>query len=348
MDHAIYIIAPGGEIQGSVIAALDLFNAANRIAARLGKQGADATPLFDLRVVADLDTPDQAAESANKGNYFSLQPDGDLADIADQAVVYLASPMLGSESEISAFIADNQRLIEFLRASEQRAQILASHCSGVFLLAEAGLLDKRTATTAWYLASAFKARYPQVVLDQAALLTEDKGILCAGARTAGNDLVLNIIQRLAGRHYARLLAKYMLLDNQRQQQAAYEVLSEISIDDPVVASARNWIRKNLAQDFCVEDIADHVELSSRTLIRRFRNSIDESPQSLTQKLRIEKSKVLLETTLLPLHEIIVRVGYSDERAFRRLFNRLVRLTPNEYRQRFNTRESSKQDQFVAG
>jgi transcriptional regulator GlxA family with amidase domain len=127
----------------------------------------------------------------------------------------------------------------------------------------------------------------------------------------------------------------MMMDNQRTSQAPYAILSEYQSQDPVVNKAEQWLRKNLHKEFKVEDIASHVAVSPRTLIRRFQNSLQESPQSLTQKLRIEKSKILLETTQLSLGEIIRRCGYQDESAFRRLFKRHCALSPREYRRRFN-------------
>ena len=204
--------------------------------------------------------------------------------------------------------------------------------------AEFPLLEDKKVTTAWFLARELKKRYPGSNFQSSALLQKSSTLITGGATSAINDVVLAMVERFAGAHYSRLLAKYMLLDNQRSNQAPYAILSDISTEDDVILRATKWLRQNLAIDFCVDDIATEVGVSARTLIRRVRNGMNESPQSLTQKLRIEKSKVLLETTGLPLIEIVARVGYSDESAFRRIFSRLVGQSPIEYRRRFKSEQ----------
>ena len=240
--------------------------------------------------------------------------------------------------ELDEYLSRNVPLLKWLGSQGKSSPMIATHCSGVALLAEAGLLEGKKVTTAWFLARELKKRYPGSNFQSSALLQKSSTLITGGATSAINDVVLAMVERFAGAHYSRLLAKYMLLDNQRSNQAPYAILSDISTEDDVILRATKWLRQNLAIDFCVDDIATEVGVSARTLIRRVRNGINESPQSLTQKLRIEKSKVLLETTGLPLIEIVARVGYSDESAFRRIFSRLVGQSPIEYRRRFKSEQ----------
>ena len=175
-----------------------------------------------------------------------------------------------------------------------------------------------------------------MVLDADAICTQSHNIICGAGTTSYQDVCLAILEKFAGKHFARLVAKYMMVDNQRRSQAPYAILSLIESDDRVVNKAENWIRANLAKDFRIEDVASEVAVSPRTLIRRFQNTLGETPQTFTQKLRIEKCKTLLETTQLRFGEIVQRCGYNDESAFRRLFKRHCQLSPRDYRRRFNT------------
>jgi transcriptional regulator GlxA family with amidase domain len=179
-----------------------------------------------------------------------------------------------------------------------------------------------------------KKNYPRLTVDADAGCTQAGKFLCGAASFSFQDVSLAIIEKYAGKHFARLVAKYMMLDNQRQSQAPYAILTLFESSDPLVNKAEQWIRANLSRDFRIDEVASEVAVSPRTLIRRFQKSLGESPQSFTQKLRIEKCKALLETTQMSFSEIVLRCGYSDESAFRRLFKRLCDLSPREYRKRF--------------
>lgn len=326
MAHSIKIIGLDGVSNIGLMGPVDLFAICNRIATRISGQEAQ---LFDVQLVSADGGPIISASG------HTINMDSTLASINATDIVIVPALMLASQSELQAAIDNQQPFIQWLRDNAQTPALYATYCSGAFLLAEAGLAQHNAMTTAWFLTQHFKERYPAIELQENCMLTEGNGIICGGATTAYQDVVLRIVENCAGKHFARLLAKYMMMDNQRTSQAPYAILSEYQSQDPVVNKAEQWLRKNLHKEFKVEDIASHVAVSPRTLIRRFQNSLQESPQSLTQKLRIEKSKILLETTQLSLGEIIRRCGYQDESAFRRLFKRHCALSPREYRRRFN-------------
>lgn len=325
MSQAIVTLALSGSANAAVAVPQDMLFACNRIA-----RGANssASPHFLVQTMAE-----NGRVNSNSGSV--IQANLPLRSISDGAIVIVAAPLLSSHAEISRFLRQNEAAIDWLGEHGHRIRLVASHCAGVFALAEAGLLTTGSCTTAWYLAEEFTRRYPDIDLNERTMLQASGNVLTAGAGSAIQDLCLEIVAQSAGRHYARLLAKYFVLDSHRDMQSPYAILNNQRITDSVVAKAERWIHQHLAVDFCIQDIADHVGVSNRTLIRRFRNDIGISPQALTQSMRIEKSKILLEASDLPLTEIVVRVGYSDESAFRRLFARQVGLTPNVYRRRFS-------------
>ncbi|WP_145999261.1 GlxA family transcriptional regulator [Oceanicoccus sp. KOV_DT_Chl] len=327
MSHQITVLALPHTSGTSVMGVVDLFAIANRIAERINDS---PEPLFKLRVVS-LDGLPMVCS-----NGYQVAVDGSVADISSSDIVYISAFTIATRSELEAAIPRWQVILPWLRQHGPDQNLIATSCSGSFLLAEAGLLDGQPATTAWWLAKYFVERYPEVRFDPDAICTVAENIVCGAATTSYQDVCLAVIERFGGKHFARLAAKYMMVDNQRRSQAPYAILSLIENDDKVVAKAEGWIRANLNQEFSIEQVADFAAVSPRTLIRRFQKNLGESPQSFTQKLRVEKCKTLLETTQLKFGEIVVRCGYSDESAFRRLFKRHCQLSPRDYRRRFNT------------
>ncbi|MFK7732473.1 MAG: GlxA family transcriptional regulator [Pseudomonadales bacterium] len=325
MTQSIVILALSGSANTSVATPLDMLFACNRIASGFGNSSA---PPFLVQTMAE-----NGCVKSNSGS--DIQANLCLGSISADTILIVAAPLLSNSKEIDRFLKQNKTAIEWLGRHGAGAKLAASHCAGVFALAEAGLLHKGSCTTAWYLADEFRNRYPAIELNERSMLQCDRKVLTAGAGSANQTLCLEIVAQTIGRHYARLLAKYFLLDSHRDMQSPYAILTSKRSKDRVVANAERWIHQHLADDFCIQDIADHVGVSNRTLIRRFRNDIGISPQALTQGMRIEKSKILLEASELSVQDIVTRVGYSDESAFRRLFARQVGLTPNEYRRRFS-------------
>ena len=308
----------------SVMGVVDLFAIANRIAGRVNQGDAP----FNVRVLSEDGEPVQCS------NGYQLSVDGKLSEVAKTDIIYLAAFSIASRQELDNLLPRWKNFIPWFSEFDDTQELITSSCSGSFLLAEAGLLNGKTATSSWWLASVFVERYPAVKFDAQAICTESGNIICGAGTSSYQDVCLLIVERYAGKHFSRLLAKYLMIDNQRRSQALYVILSPDEHDDKVVAIAQAWIRKNLNQDFSIEQLADVAAVSSRTLIRRFQNSYGDSPQAFIQKLRIEKCKTLLETTQLTFAEIVVRCGYRDESAFRRLFKRYCQLSPNDYRRRF--------------
>jgi len=127
----------------------------------------------------------------------------------------------------------------------------------------------------------------------------------------------------------------MLYDNRQRTQTPYMILNHRTDTNDLVKKCIRWIKDHLEDDFRLDDLASFVTVSTRTLIRHFRRYTGVSPQEYIQKLRIEKSKLLLETTTLSINEIINKCGYYDESSFRRLFKRHTHLSPRDYRRQFS-------------
>lgn len=220
------------------------------------------------------------------------------------------------------------------RVAATDTPVLAS-CSAVFLLGAAGVLDGRRATTSWWLGPALHERFPKVRLEADGRIVADGACVSAAGVTSYHDLALWLVQRFAGDEMQRACAKFLLLDLDRQTQTPFVIdrLMETPRED-LLAKARDWLNERLAQTVRIEDLARHCGVSQRTLLRRFRDTVDRTPARYLQTLRLARAKALLEDTALPAAEVAVQCGYADVATFRKTFKTRIRLTPQQYRDRF--------------
>lgn len=236
---------------------------------------------------------------------------------ADELQHKLASPMCKRASDMLA------------RAFEDGATVAAS-CASTFLLAEAGLLDGRQATTTWWFAPLFRQRYPRVELTTERMVVADWPVATAGAAMAQMDLMLAIVERFGSPILAKACANYLLLD-ERRSQAPFMAITYLAGQDPKIAKAEKWVRDNIARDFAVEELAAAVALSPRTFARRIAATCGASPIQFVQRIRIETARLLLETTRLSVEHIARQVGYAEPSTLRRLMRRDTRHSPGHFR-----------------
>ena len=215
---------------------------------------------------------------------------------------------------------------------------LATHCSGSFVLADAGLLQGHRATTAWWLSDILIEQYPDITVDRDALLVRSGRYLTAGGSSAYQDAALALIREFCDDSTARLTTKYWMADLNRLDQAAFR-LEPNGGGEPqdLLKRTRHWIKQHLASEISIADMAEAMNTTPRSLLRHLRKEADCSPQALVQSVRVARSKVLLETTELAVSDIAQRCGYGDESAFRRVFRRHCGLSPRNYRARFNAK-----------
>ncbi len=224
--------------------------------------------------------------------------------------------------------------IDFIMHAGGR-QPVASICGGSFLLAEAKLLDRRRATTAWAFTHELARRYPSVKVEFEALLVRDGDVVTSGAISACNDFALQIVREHAGAGLARSVAQFALLDGGRSSQTPY-------IDERLLTQGRgpfsrgviDWLKLRLAEPYSLDRLAEAFHVSSRTLLRRFKAETGRTPLEQLQELRIGHARQLLETTAMGLAEIAEEVGYHDLSSFSHLFTRISSVTPAAYRRRF--------------
>lgn len=318
------------DCQGSAISSLvEVLDIANLYSIRGDPR---ATPLFRWVIVS----PDGKPPATMGGVGMAVA--GTPAVVPAPDLIFI--PGLHFTGDTGAFGRQIRALAtacgQWLKDQHEGGRAIAVSCAGAFVLAETGLLDGRQATTSWWLGKMFRANYPRVCFCEGELVIRDDRILTSGAFTACLDLGLRIVEYFAGPPLALACAKVMLIHAKRDSQFPYMTLqARMQHQDELVLRAQSHIRSHVRQDLSVESLAGELNTTPRTLNRRFRETLGCSPRQYIQEVRVEGAKRLLETTDLNLDEIVERVGYGDPSSFRRLFERVTRVSPSKYRQMFS-------------
>lgn len=259
-------------------------------------------------------------------------PRGNSATLRDADLIVVPGLGTASADEMDAKLRSPacRRAAAMLIDAFESGVTLAASCASTFLLAEAGLLDGRRATTTWWLAPAFQQRYPKVELITDRMVVADWPIATGGAAMAQMDLMLAVVGKFAGPNLAKACANYLLLD-QRRSQAPFMAITYLAGQDPKITKAETWVRKNIARDFAIDDLAAAAGLAPRTFARRVAAICGVSPIQFVQRIRIETARYLLETSRLPVDEIARRVGYAESSTLRRLIRRDTKYAPGHFR-----------------
>jgi transcriptional regulator GlxA family with amidase domain len=206
-----------------------------------------------------------------------------------------------------------------LREWAARGASIAAACIGTFVLAEAGLLDHKEATTTWWLSPMFRQRYPKVHLDESRMIVSSGKVVTAGAALSHLDMTLWLIRQKSPR-LAALTARYLVVDA-RPSQSAYVLTDHLAHSDPLVERFERWARGRLTHGFSLNSAAAATGASKRTLARRLEAVLGKSPLSYFQDLRVERAVHLLKTTNQSVEQIAGRVGYGDAVTLRNLLRR---------------------------
>jgi transcriptional regulator GlxA family with amidase domain len=229
-------------------------------------------------------------------------------------------------------------LLNWLLGCHASGAGIASVCAGSVVLAAAGLLDGKPATTHWSFVGLFRGAFPRVELRAEQVLveaSEDPLLITAGGGSSWHDLTLELIRRFAGMEVAAQTARVFMMRWHEDQQTAFACLvPSTAPTDSAIAKAQNALRTGFAATDALDRAWQLSGLTARTYQRRFLAATGMSPRQYLQLVRVEKSKTLLESGDLPVTEVGAAVGYEDGAFFRRLFRRLTGMAPGEYRRRF--------------
>jgi transcriptional regulator GlxA family with amidase domain len=209
---------------------------------------------------------------------------------------------------------------------------IAAPCVGAFVLAQAGILDGRHATTHWAYARELQARFPQVKVEEDRIFLVDGPVWTSAGMSAGIDLALAMVERDHGAEIARLVAKKMVVYHRRAGgQSQFSALLELAPKSDRIQSALAFARRNLRATLSVEQLAEVANLSPRQFSRAFRAETGQSPAKAVENLRVEAARVLMEEGQLPIDTVAHETGFADRERMRRAFLRAFGQPPQAIR-----------------
>ena len=323
MPREVAILVADGVTDSGLSVTLDVVRAASAIVVRAGKP-----PPFRAVVAS----PRGGTVRAASGLAIAGTRPASRAAAAD--IVLVPGIWIEDPDELDGVLAraDVALMMRAIERAHRGGALIGASCSGTFFVARTGLLDRRRATTTWWLARELRRRHPAIEVVESQALVVDDRLITAGAVFAVADLALHLVARFAGPAVARQTARALLLDR-HPSQAPYMALRYLKTDDAVVRRAEAWARAHLADGFDIATLARRAGASPRTLARRLDAALGLSPIGFVQRLRVETAIHLLETSRLSLDEISARVGYADANTLRRLVRRDTGLSPRDVRRR---------------
>lgn len=269
----------------------------------------------------------QPVHSSLAGISMAIKYQPELFDQAD-LIIIPGWPI--HRTQVPAIIVDK------LKAARQRGARLATICSGIFMLAAAGIITTEHVTTHWRYFEQLRQRYPQLQLNEHDLYVQDEGIISSAGSAAGLDMMLYLVRQDYGQGLANKVAQRLVLPMHREGgQAQY-------LPRPVLSDERNrlhhlleYLQAHLNEPHSLQSMANWMAMSVRNLQRQFQVSLGHSPLQYLLMLRTAYAKELLESEALSLAQIAERSGFASEESFRHHFRRITSTTPGQYRRQFS-------------
>jgi transcriptional regulator GlxA family with amidase domain len=300
-----FIVFPGYQVMS--FAVISVFEFANFEA---------GTPRYDVRLLSETG----GSIRTSIGMHVGTEPFDDAE---------LDTLIVGGASEIEP---STPGLIAFLRQAPARYRRVAATCTGAFVLAEAGLLDGRRATTHWFHARALQTRYPAMKMEEDRIFINDGPIWTSAGMTAGIDLALALVEQDLGPELARSVAKKLVVHHRRAGgQSQFSALLELDPKSDRIQSALAYARHNLHTPLTVAQLADAARLSPRQFSRAFHAETGQSPAKAVENLRVEAARLMMEQTRHPIDTVAQQTGFADRDRMRRAFLRAFGQPPQTIR-----------------
>ncbi|MES3019810.1 MAG: helix-turn-helix domain-containing protein [Bacteroidota bacterium] len=316
----ISVFVPQYGVIEAVTPAFRSFNTANEFLTAFGKK-----PIFDVEYVGLNEYV-----PANNGEY-TIKTNRLLKDV-NETDLLIIPPVFGDTLK---GVEGNAEAIPHFKKLYEDGASLASLCIGAFLLAETGLLNGKKCSTHWAHINEFKERYPDIEVEDGAIITEHDNIYSSGGASSLWNLILYLIEKFSDRETAVMISKYFALDIGRDSQSQFAIFrGQRNHDDVEIQKVQDHIEKHYEEKITIESLARIINAGRRTFERRFKEATNNTSIEYIQRVRIEAAKKFFEASRKNISEIMYDVGYTDTKAFRDIFKKITGLTPVEYRNKF--------------
>jgi len=316
----VWIVAfPGAQVL-DVTGPWEVFALANRA-------GGTRAPRYAVSVVA----PSAGA----------IATSGGLALVAQRTLAQATGPvdtLIVAGGEGTRPHRRDGRLVRWITRAARRARRVASVCTGAFLLAEAGLLDGRRATTHWAMCDALARRFPAVRVERDPIFVRDGHVFTSAGITAGIDLALQLVEEDCGRDVALTVARWLVMFLRRpggQSQFSAQLSAQLAERDGL-RDVQGWIAEHPEAELTVPALARRAHMSPRNFARAFRRETGVTPAAYVEAQRVEAARRLLETTAGNVAEVATACGFGRPETMHRAFRRVVHIAPAQYRRHFRT------------
>ncbi|NMM47354.1 GlxA family transcriptional regulator [Marinigracilibium pacificum] len=316
----VSIIVPHRVVLQSVADPKYCFETVNSFLASNGKP-----KQFEV-ILVGLSNEIKAGEGA-----FSIHPDKSIDEVSKTDLIII--PAIFGDFDLA--IEENREFIPWVVEQYENGAEIATLCVGAFLLASSGLLKGRKCSTHWGFIDLFKDRFPEVIVQNGNIITEDSRLYSSGGANFYWNLLIYLVEKYVDREMAILIAKYFAIDISRHNQMLFSIFKgQKQHKDLEVKETQQYIENNFGERFTVDDLAENVALGRRSLERRFKKCTNNTILEYIQRVKVEAAKRDFENSEKNIAEVMYDVGYTDQKAFRSTFKRFTGLTPKEYKSRY--------------
>jgi transcriptional regulator GlxA family with amidase domain len=319
MKH-ISILVPNEAVPAAIVDPRYMFTAVNQFFRQ-----ADREPVFEVELVG------LSKQVPLNNGVFSVNPDKTLSEVKKTDLVIIPA----ISGDIKSALDANAGFVPWIVDQYNRGAEVASLCLGAFLLASTGLLSGRKCSTHWLFANEFREMFPDVVLTDGSIVTEEHGIYSSGGAASYWNLLLHLIEKYTNREMAIRASKFFAIEIDRRSQSPFIMFNgQKKHEDEPIRQAQEFIEKNVTEKISVEELALRFAIGRRHFERRFKKATNNTPVEYIQRVKIEAAKKDLESGRKTVNEVMYDVGYSDIKAFRTVFKKITGLSPVEYRNRY--------------
>lgn len=319
--HVSILIPKGHTSVANIDGTQQIFNMVNELRAQQGKP-----PVFKVQFVG------LSKEIPQRNGMFTIKPDVLIKDVKKTDLIVI--PAI-HEDQDKAF-ENNKDFVPWLKEQYKNGAEIASFCIAAFFLGYAGMLKNKQCSTHWIFANRFREIFPDAILLDDKIMTEDSGIYTSGGAYSFLNLIVYLIEKYVGRDIAIMIAKSFMIDIDRYQQSPFVIFQgQKAHEDEPIKKAQEFIENNFQEKITIEQLAEMLAMGRRSLERRFKNATSNTVTEYIQRVKIEAAKKSLESSNENVNEVMYKVGYMDPKAFREVFKRVTGLSPVEYKNKYN-------------